>query len=52
MPLFLENEKIELTIYSEDKFDKNTVEGGIIIVKDPTAKEVKKILQVNSKQLF
>jgi len=28
MPLFLENEKIELTIYSEDKFDKNTVEGG------------------------
>ena len=28
MPLFLENEKIELTIHSEDNFDKNQVVGG------------------------
>lgn len=28
MPLFLENEKITLTIYPEEEFDKNTVEGG------------------------
>ncbi len=28
MPLFLENEKIDLTIYSEDEFDKNIVDGG------------------------
>lgn len=27
MPLFLENDKIELTIYSEEEFDKNIVEG-------------------------
>ncbi len=28
MPLFLENEKIDLTIYPEEEFDKNIVEGG------------------------
>ena len=28
MPLFLENDKIDLTIYSEDDFDKNKVVGG------------------------
>lgn len=28
MPLFLENDKIDLTIYSEAEFDKNIVEGG------------------------
>lgn len=28
MPLFLENEKIELTIYSEEEFDNNIVNGG------------------------
>jgi len=28
MPLFLENEKINLTIYPEEEFDKNIVEGG------------------------
>ena len=28
MPLFLENEKIDLTIYPEDDFDKNIVKGG------------------------
>ncbi|SHG55916.1 Peroxiredoxin [Salegentibacter echinorum] len=28
MPLFLENEKIELIIYPEEDFDKNEVEGG------------------------
>ncbi len=28
MPLFLENEKIILTIHSEEEFDKNTIEGG------------------------
>ena len=28
MPLFLENEKIDLTIYPEDNFDKNIVKGG------------------------
>ena len=28
MPLFLENENIDLTIYSEEEFDKNIVEGG------------------------
>lgn len=28
MPLFLENEKINLTIHSEDEFDKNIVSGG------------------------
>ena len=28
MPLFLENDSIELTIYSEEEFDKNIVEGG------------------------
>lgn len=28
MPLFLENEKINLTIYPEKEFDKNIVEGG------------------------
>ncbi|MBL4879815.1 MAG: DUF4369 domain-containing protein, partial [Oleispira sp.] len=28
MPLFLENEKIVLTIYSEEEFDKNIVNGG------------------------
>ena len=28
MPLFLENEDIDLTIYSEEEFDKNIVEGG------------------------
>ena len=28
MPLFLENEKIDLTIHSEDEFDKNIVSGG------------------------
>ncbi len=28
MPLFLENEEINLTIYPEDEFDKNIVEGG------------------------
>ena len=28
MPLFLENTKIELTIYSEEEFDKNIVKGG------------------------
>lgn len=28
MPLFLENEKINLTIYAEEDFDKNMVEGG------------------------
>ncbi|SKB70497.1 Peroxiredoxin [Salegentibacter holothuriorum] len=27
-PLFLENEKIELTIYPEEDFDKNKIEGG------------------------
>jgi len=30
MRLFLENEKIVLTIYSEKDFDKNTVQGGIL----------------------
>ncbi len=28
MPLFLENEKIDLTIYNEEEFDKNIVKGG------------------------
>ncbi|WP_046742915.1 TlpA disulfide reductase family protein [Kordia zhangzhouensis] len=28
MPLFLENEKIDLTIYSEEEFDKNVTKGG------------------------
>lgn len=28
MPLFLENEEINLTIYSEEEFDKNIIEGG------------------------
>lgn len=28
MPLFLENDSINLTIYSEEEFDKNIVEGG------------------------
>ena len=28
MPLFLENEKIDLTIHSEEEFDKNIIEGG------------------------
>lgn len=28
MPLFLENEKINLTLYPEEEFDKNIVEGG------------------------
>ncbi len=28
MPLFLENEKLELTIYNDDQFDKNIVKGG------------------------
>lgn len=28
MPLFLENEKIDLTIHSEQEFDKNSVQGG------------------------
>lgn len=28
MPLFLENETIELTIYSEENFDKNRINGG------------------------
>ncbi|MGS2741681.1 DUF4369 domain-containing protein [Sinomicrobium sp. M5D2P17] len=28
MPLFLENEKIDLTIYPEEDFDKNSVQGG------------------------
>ena len=28
MPLFLENEKIDLTIHSEEEFDKNVVNGG------------------------
>ncbi|MCM4154304.1 DUF4369 domain-containing protein [Arenibacter sp. N53] len=28
MPLFLENKKINLTIYPEEEFDKNVVEGG------------------------
>jgi peroxiredoxin len=28
MPLFLQNEKIDLTIYSEEEFDKNLVVGG------------------------
>lgn len=28
MPLFLENDKINLTIYPEEEFDKNIVEGG------------------------
>ncbi|UKM65504.2 AhpC/TSA family protein [Flavobacteriaceae bacterium GSB9] len=28
MPLFLENEKIDLTIFPEDEFDKNIVKGG------------------------
>jgi len=28
MPLFLENEKIDITIYSEEDFDKNIVAGG------------------------
>jgi len=28
MPLFLENEKIDLTIHSEEEFDKNIVNGG------------------------
>lgn len=28
MPLFLENEKMNLTIYDQDEFDKNLVEGG------------------------
>lgn len=28
MPLFLENENIDLTIYAEEEFDKNSVEGG------------------------
>ncbi|RKE89425.1 TlpA disulfide reductase family protein [Ichthyenterobacterium magnum] len=28
MPLFLDNEKIDLTIYAEEEFDKNQVEGG------------------------
>ncbi len=28
MPLFLENKEINLTIYSEEEFDKNIVEGG------------------------
>ncbi len=33
MPLFLENEKIILTIYSEEKFDKNVVKGGDLNAK-------------------
>ena len=28
MPLFLENTKIDLTIYPEEEFDKNTIKGG------------------------
>lgn len=28
MPLFLENEKIDLTIYPEEEFDNNIIEGG------------------------
>ena len=28
MPLFLENEKIDLTIYPEEEFDKNIIKGG------------------------
>ncbi|MCP9199984.1 AhpC/TSA family protein [Gramella sp. GC03-9] len=28
MPLFLENQKIKLTIYPEDEFDRNKIEGG------------------------
>ncbi|MBU3820751.1 AhpC/TSA family protein [Flavobacteriaceae bacterium XHP0103] len=30
MPLFLENEKIDLTIHSEQEFDKNSVQGGTL----------------------
>lgn len=30
MPLFLENEKIELELFSEDEFDKNKVRGGTL----------------------
>lgn len=33
MPLFLENDKIDLTIYPEEEFDKNVVEGGKLNAK-------------------
>ncbi|WMI66765.1 TlpA disulfide reductase family protein [Aestuariibaculum sp. YM273] len=33
MPLFLENESIELTIYGEQEFDKNSVQGGNLNAK-------------------
>ncbi|MEO2070073.1 MAG: TlpA disulfide reductase family protein [Zunongwangia sp.] len=49
MPLFLENEKMDLTIYPEDKFDKNIVNGGELNAK---YKEYKKSLDLKfSKRL-
>lgn len=40
MPLFLENEKINLTIYPEEEFDKNLVEGGKLNSEFKRYKEV------------
>lgn len=39
MPLFLENEKIDLTIHSEEEFDKNTIEGGQLNAEHKKFKE-------------
>ena len=39
MPLFLENDNIELTIYPEEDFDKNVVEGGKLNKEFKTYKE-------------
>lgn len=49
LPLFLENEKINLTIYPENQFDNNIVEGGNLNKKYNTYKNESKSL-FNTKQ--
>ena len=49
LPVFLENEKINLTIYPENEFDNNIVEGGYLNQKYKTYKNESKLL-FNSKE--